>query len=218
MLKQKDIFLQGEGDAWYERNVQALERRALPADDPVIPQVRHVVESCPERDADQRLQLLEVGCGDGSRLAWLQTHLPVRVFGLDPSRKAVAACARHGVDAQCGTADQLPYDDGRFDILVFGFCLYLCDDEDLFRIAAEANRVLKADAWLIIHDFFSKAPARRDYHHRNGVQTRKMDAASIFNWHPSYTCVHSIIRHHEHLGHTDDRDEWVATQLLRKHP
>ena len=77
--------------------------------------------------------------------------------------------------------------------------------------------MLKSDAWLIIHDFYSQAPTRREYHHRPGIYSRKMDCASMFAWHPSYTCVHSQIRHHEHLAYTDDPQEWVATQVLRKH-
>lgn len=217
MHKQKDIFLGGEGDAWYERNAEALAVRDLATEDPVIPEVKRVLEGYGDLGRRQPVQLLEIGCGDGRRLAWLQSQLPVAASGIDPSAKAVAAASERGVSARCGTADQLPWKDASFDILVFGFCLYLCDDADLFHIAAEANRVLKADAWLIIHDFYSPAPVRRDYHHREGVQTRKMDAASMFAWHPSYTCVHSQVRHHEHLGYTDECQEWVATQVLRKH-
>ena len=43
-----------------------------------------------------------------------------------------------------GTADKLPFEDQSVDILVYGFCLYLCDREDMFNIAAEANRVIKS--------------------------------------------------------------------------
>ena len=84
-----------------------------------------------------------------------------------------------------GTADRLPYRDGLFDVVVFGFCLYLCDREDLFRIASEADRVLNDQGWLIIHDFYSPVPTRRDYHHKTGIYSYKMDYKTLFEWHPS---------------------------------
>jgi hypothetical protein len=35
-MKQKDIFLQTEGDAWYQRNKSSVVNRNLPHDDPVL--------------------------------------------------------------------------------------------------------------------------------------------------------------------------------------
>jgi len=103
-----------------------------------------------------------------------------------------------------------------FDIVVFGFCLYLCDREDLFRIAQEADRVLKPDGWLIIHDFFAKTPTRREYHHKPGLFSYKMDYRRLFDWHPAYTCFSDELNHHGRREFTDDPQEWVATSVLRK--
>jgi ubiquinone/menaquinone biosynthesis C-methylase UbiE len=110
----------------------------------------------------------------------------------------------------------LPWDDGSFDVLLFGFCLYLCDPEDLFRIAAEADRVLKPTSWLLIHDFFSPAHIRRPYHHKNGVITNKMDFRKLFDWHSAYSCYYHRVSAHGAHGFTDDPQEWVATSILRK--
>ena len=57
-----------------------------------------------------------------------------------------------------GAADQLYFESQTFDFVVFGFCLYLCDRDDLFEIAKEAHRVLKPTGWLVIHDFFAEPP------------------------------------------------------------
>ncbi|MFZ4536857.1 hypothetical protein [Propionivibrio sp.] len=35
-MKQKDIFLQSEGDAWFARNQQGIAIRKLPDDDPLL--------------------------------------------------------------------------------------------------------------------------------------------------------------------------------------
>lgn len=115
-----------------------------------------------------------------------------------------------------GTAEQLPYADQSFEIVIFGFCLYLCDREDLFRIACEADRVLKSPGWLLIHDFYSPTPSKHDYRHYAGLFSYKMDYRTLFTWHPAYTTYSHRVRDHAHGGWTDAAEEWVATSVLRK--
>ena len=47
------------------------------------------------------------------------------------------------VKLKIGTAEKLKFEDDKFDLIIFGFCLYLCDREDLIKIVDETNRVLK---------------------------------------------------------------------------
>lgn len=209
---QKVIFLNDEGDAWFERNHQAIQDREFSREEPVI---SASIKALP-LIAHSKPRLLEVGCGEGKRLAWMHQHLGVECHGIEPSAKAVAEAKTIGVLAQQGTADALPYESGMFDILVFGFCLYLCDREDLFRIAQEADRVLRPDGWIVIQDFFSLAPIQRQYHHKPGIFSHKMDHRRLFDWHPAYTCFSHELTQHGAPGFTDDPQEWVATSVLRK--
>ena len=110
----------------------------------------------------------------------------------------------------------MPFESGFFDVVVFGFCLYLCDREDLFRIVQEANRVLKAEAWLVIHDFYSPIPIKRDYHRKQGVCTYKMDYRKLFDWHPAYTYYSHRLDPHGQVGFTDDSKECLSTSVFRK--
>ena len=208
-MKQKEIFLQSEGDAWFTRNQQAVAARKLPDDDPLLCEILdiHTIGA----------KVLEVGCGDGTRLAWLKNNLNVDCYGIEPSAQAVAAACAKGLNVQQGTADVLPFDDKSYDIVIFGFCLYLCDREDLFRISSAADRVLRAPGWLMIQDFFSPMPSAKTYHHRPGVLSYKMDYRTLFNWHPDYECMTHKLRHHSEGGFTDEQDEWVAVSILRKH-
>jgi SAM-dependent methyltransferase len=214
MTKQRDIFMESEGDAWYQRNQRVLQARGLPEDDPVLMELIPLIEA----DRETR-RVLEIGCGDGARLAWLQDNLDVRCHGIDPSADAVAAARSRGIETAQGTAEALPFESDRFDVVIFGFCLYLCDREDLFRVAAEADRVLATPGWLLILDFYSPAPVSRPYHHREGLLTHKMDYRSLFTWHPAYECYTQKVRAHT-VGndHVDDPGEWVATSVLRKRP
>ena len=211
-MKQKEIFLQSEGDAWFTRNQQSVATRKLPDDDALL---REIIDFLPANT--RKPKVLEVGYGEGTRLAWLKDNLHADCYGIEPSAQAVAAACAKGINVQQGTADVLPFDNRSFDIVIFGFCLCLCDREDLFRIASEADRVLHAPGWMMIMDFYSPIPRARTYHHRPGVQSYKMDYRTLFTWHPDYECVTHKVRHHSEMGYTDAPDEWVAVSVLRKY-
>lgn len=215
-MQQKDIFLRFEADAWFERNQQSVAQRNFATDDPVTAATVQIAQLSQYADRKESMQILEVGCGEGRRLSWLSEKLGADVFGVEPSAMAVEQACSRGVTAQRGTADSLPFESAKFDILIFGFCLYVCDRQDLFRIAQEADRVLKPDAWLVINDFFAPTPVRREYHHKPGVFSYKMDYRALFEWHPAYTCYAHRINHHGQGSFTDDSHEWVATSVLRK--
>jgi ubiquinone/menaquinone biosynthesis C-methylase UbiE len=211
IMKQKEIFLQSEGDEWFARNQGRVAARKLPDDDPILRKVLELPA------VGGRLKVLEIGCGDGTRLAWLKANRDADCYGIDPSGQAVAAARAKGVNATQGVADELPFESQSFDIIIFGFCLYLCDREDLFRIANEADRVLRTPGWLMIIDFYSPIPRARAYHHRPGVQSYKMDYRALFEWHPDYTTMTHEVRYHGTASYTDDSEEWVAVSVLRKY-
>lgn len=213
--KQKDLFSESEGNAWFERNRVAVERRDYNASDPVIHAVDHCLSNLTNNDFEG-LSLLEVGCGEGKRLRWLQANRSLECFGVEPASKAVELAIESGVKVVRGTADTLPFEEQKFDIVVFGFCLYLCDRDDLFKIALEADRVLKKKSWLIVHDFFSDAPVDKPYHHLEGVKSYKMDYRKLWEWHPYYMCYAHEIFGHGTARHSDVSDEWVSTSILRK--
>ena len=162
------------------------------------------------------LTLLEVGSGEGKRLQYLQENRTLQCSGIEPSSKAVELATSRGVDAVKGTANSLPFSDHLFDFVVFGFCLYLCDREDLFKITHEADRVLKKTGLLIIHDFFLKTQMDKSYHHLKGLRSYKMDYRKLWDWHPSCACYSHQILSHGISSLCDNPDEWATTSILRK--
>lgn len=212
-MKQKKIFLDGEGDAWFERNRKFLNQSYNPEDDPVSQTVLRLIE---EDQLPKQSKVMEIGCGDGSMLNWLQKSTPLECHGIDPSKKAVNIAKKRGVNALVGTADDLKFSDDEFDLVIFGFCLYLCDRDDLFQITSEANRVLKPDGWIIIKDFYSRKHYSNDYHHRSDIKSYKMDYSKIFTWHPEYTLYSQDILDHSNQKLTDSQENWIAISLIRK--
>ncbi len=165
MAIQKNIFLESEGDSWYQRNLQSISSRSK-EDDSIYKIIQEIVSL-----KDSELKVLEIGCSNGYRLGWIKEYLNLDVYGIDPSKVAIEEGVLQGLNLTQGTADNLPYNDNFFDIVILGFCLYLCDRKDLFKIAYEVDRVLKNQSYLIIFDFYSKLPYSNPYVHNSNINS-----------------------------------------------
>ena len=163
-MRQKDILLHSVGNSWFTRNQQALANLKLPDADSLWCEIIDIYNG-----SGERLRVLEIGCGDGARLAWLKENLNAECYGVEPSSQALAAASEKNINVQQGTAESLSFDRQSFDIVILGFCLYQCDREDLFCIAMEADRVLREPGRLMIMDFFSPNPRGKIYHYSHCV-------------------------------------------------
>ncbi len=206
-MKQKNLFLNTEADAWYNRNKDNLKL----VGDPIL-------EACePIFSTDTISSILEIGCGNGLRFERLFKSTGAKVYGLDPSPMAISIAKKNGFVAEVGTADRLPWPDSSMDLVIFGFCLYLCDREDLFKISSEADCVLRNPGWLIILDFHSRDQVIHPYKHLEGVNSYKMDYSKAFTWNPGYTTYNQTITGHANPGKfVDDPNEWISTTTIRK--
>ncbi len=117
---------------------------------------------------------------------------------------------------QKGTADALPYIDGQFDMVLFGFCLYLVDRSLLFRVAHEADRVLKKDGTLAIIDFDPPQPMVRPYHHCPGIYSYKQDYSQLFLASGKYTLAEKLPGSHADSCWHPDGGERIALWICRK--
>ncbi len=206
-MDQKSIFLGGEGDNYFARRTRTTYRSDV---DPVVDMI---VESgrSPGRT-------LEVGCSDSFRLGELRKRFGGVYHGVDPSPQAIASGLEMfpEFDLRVGSADALPWPDASFDTLVFGFCLSLCDRNDLFVIAAEADRVLADGGAVVIHDFHPPYPYRNRYAHTEGVFSYKLDYARLFLWNPAYHLVKMSLVSLEHVRRLEHGDDMTSVQLLIK--
>lgn len=181
--KQKDVFMSGEGDSWFERNAAYLSGG----------QSDVVVQSI-ERLGFKPARILEIGASNGHRIAALASTLGASAAGIDPSAKAVADgnTRYRDLDLRVGTADSLPFDDASFDLVIFGYCLYLVDPVLHFRAIAEADRVLKSPGTLLVFDFIEPYPFHNNYSHLAGVRSHKMEWSRFFLASPAYRMVQRL--------------------------
>ncbi len=96
---------------------------------------------------DRRARILDVGCGTGANLLMLSKYGDAE--GVDVSEDALAFCRERGLDkVKLGAAEELPYDDGTFD-LVTAFDVVEHLDDDLAGLS-EMRRVLRPGGRVLL--------------------------------------------------------------------
>jgi SAM-dependent methyltransferase len=176
-MKQSDIIMATEGDAWFRRN-----RDKSRLDDPVLKEILDNPRILP-------LSVLEIGCGTGWRLNALRDRFYDSSFtGCDLSWEAIQEGRKRypKLALRAGAADTLGYGSGSFDLVILGFFMYLLDREDLFRVVAEVDRVLADNGTLVIHDFHPETPHSRAYEHDPRLITYKMNYPELWMGNPAY--------------------------------
>jgi SAM-dependent methyltransferase len=91
--------------------------------------------------------LLDLGCSTGFVME-AGKRLGIDSHGMDVSSYAVEQCRARGLDAKVGTLDALPWDDGRFDLVVMKHVLEHTPEP--LRALAEVRRVLARDGVVLI--------------------------------------------------------------------
>ena len=204
MQKNKNYFLRIGGDKYYKRNV----------DSEVIIK-KSVLYKVLKKNLSKNKNILEIGCSDGKKLILLKKkYRNCNFYGIDPSTSPLNNLKKNKINYKVGTADELPFRDNFFDIIVYGFCLYLCDDDLLFKIASEGFRCLRPGGIIIIEDFVLKKPVYKKYIHKRGILTRKMDYVSMFEWHPKIKLIKTM--KYLHPISKKKLENYVTVAILKK--
>ena len=96
---------------------------------------------------DRRPRILDVGCGTGANLLMLSKYGDAE--GVDISEDALAFCRERGLDkVKLGAGEELPYEDGTFD-LVTAFDVVEHMDDDLAGLS-EMRRVLRPGGRVLL--------------------------------------------------------------------
>ncbi len=104
------------------------------------------VEDICRRVTARRPRILDVGCGTGANLLMLSKYGDAE--GVDVSEDALAFCRERGLEnVKLGAAEQLPYDDGTFDLVTALDVVEHLDDDlaglrEMRRVLRPGGRVL----------------------------------------------------------------------------
>lgn len=104
------------------------------------------VEDICRRVTDRRPRILDVGCGTGANLLMLSQYGDAE--GVDVSEDALAFCRERGLEkVKLGAGEELPYDDGTFDLVTALDVVEHMDDDlaglrEMRRVLRPGGRVL----------------------------------------------------------------------------
>ena len=112
-------------------------------------------------------RVLDVGAGNGAELAWFRElgAADANLVGIDllPERVEVARRSFPQVEFHFGNAEQLPFPDAGFDLVVTYTLFSSILDADMSAgVASEIQRVMRPGGGLLWYDFRYDSPANRD--------------------------------------------------------
>ncbi len=208
-MNQKMVFLEGEGNSYYERNLGYYSNQE-------ISKLYKLYADYLKKD----MKVLEVGCCNGINLNYYQNSKNCKAYGIDPSVEAI----KNGrllfpkLELSVGTADELLFEDDFFDMVVFGSSLHWVDRTLLSKVVYETDRVLKNHGFIGISDFDVKIPQKTLYKHLEGVYTYKCDHASIFTAFPHFALIEKISKKFENneLPFSEDLYERFSSSVIYK--
>ena len=214
---QSMVFRDGEGDKWYLRNIEALDRREAPLAQ------NFLFDTLAHKKSDIN-SILEVGCSAGHNLVFMCNLFEASGFGIDPSQMAIRDAIARGKNAEgklaynykVGTADSLPYEDSQFDLVVFGFCLYLVPREEIQRALSEANRVLKPGGFLAIIDFDVPRSLTNTYIHAENVKSFKENYSLRYLENGEYSLISKWSHSHNSDYFVEEVDERISISVMHK--
>lgn len=181
MIQQKKIFLKSEANKFFKRNIERLSKTNYKKHKIVIELQKYL------KSKKNKINLLEIGCCDAGLINFIsQKYNKIECYGVDPSSLALKLQKNSDLKLKIGTADKLLFKKDFFDIVIYNFCLYLCDNDDLIKIVSEADRVLKKNGMIFILDFYHKNIKYIKYIHQKNIYSRKMNYSKLFTWHPNY--------------------------------
>lgn len=217
-IVQDSIFKEDEGDRWYCRNKANLDNQN--ASDQQFSVDINFLSKLLEPFHSNIHKILEIGCSNGRKLQSLCHLFGASGNGIDPSSLAVAdgneRMSEIPVRLTCGTADSLPFESGKFDLVYFGFCLYLLDRNTLLQAIAEADRVLKRGGFLAITDFDPGTMQKRPYVHREGIFSYKQDYSKFYLDNGLYYLIAKNSFSHRQAFFDPVIDERLSVSLLYK--
>jgi len=210
-MTQDQAFLDGEADAWFLRNKDALA--SVRGDMPL--RLVEMYDLAPT-------WALEVGCANGWRLDALRRDYGAKhCVGIDPSLVALEAgrASFPDLDLRHGTAAALPCAEGEvYDLVVVYFVLHWVGRSQLLRSLAEIDRVTEGAGHVIIGDFLPNSPRKEPYHHRPGLWTYTTDYSAILEATGMFTRIARLTFDHETraLGGIVPERRRCTCDLLRK--
>jgi ubiquinone/menaquinone biosynthesis C-methylase UbiE len=99
------------------------------------------------------ISVLDIGGGTGKIMSWIAPHVK-RTIVLDPSPGMIEQCQKRGIECVLGKAEQIPFPDASFDLVMMNDVFHHVGDKEL--AIREISRVLTPGGHVVIEEFDPK--------------------------------------------------------------
>lgn len=113
-------------------------------------------------------RLLDLGCGYGASLAWLQEQDGYHPVGVDISLKLLREAVRQQLRVTNARVENLPFPNSTFDAILMECSLSTIllrsnssattSDMNALGVLNEVKRVLRVGGWLLLSDLYARKP------------------------------------------------------------
>ena len=216
-MSQDSVFLESEGDRWFERNCQALE-----GFDPTVDLAFRLLDLYELKPQS----VLEIGAANGCRLAAIHRRSGARTVAVEPSEQALVDGQRRFpfITFIRATASSIPLNEV-FDLVIVNFVFHWIDRQCFLGAVAEADRLVRPGGYLLIGDFYPANRLSVRYHHLEdeALYTFKQNYAATFLasglYHPVglLTADHKQGKLHAAVAENERIGAWLLKKELFEH-
>jgi len=116
-------------------------------------------------------KLLDIGCGMGSSIGYLQENYGVYGIGIDPSEKLLNIARKNYPELKFikARAENLPFESKEFHMILAECSLSLMKDRK--KVLGEMYRVLKDGGYLVINDVYARETAYLEELEKTSINT-----------------------------------------------
>lgn len=128
---------------------------------------------------DRSIRILEVGCNTGNQLLLLQKMGFTSLYGIEPQTYAVEAARKRlkGINVVQGSAFDLPFKDGYFDLVYTSGVLIHISPKDIKKALKEIHRCSKKFVWG--YEYYAEKYTGVDYRGHKDLMW-KTDFAKLY--------------------------------------
>ena len=210
MKNQELAFRKSEGNKWFLRNLKKIEENSIEIS---------LLCNWLMPFQNEINNILEIGSGAGHKLAQLCWQLNALGQGVDPSKTAVDF-ANKKYNQKCSytvaTADDLSFFNNKFDLVHFGFCLYLVSRNKIDDVVKQADQLLKSGKFLSIIDFDPHDSYENEYAPFKGLKSYKANYYKMFCDLGNYSIVNKFSYSEKSFCFSKNENDRISLVLLFK--